>query len=129
MRSRYAAYVEGAIDYILATHDPETTRDVDRASTERWSRDARWLGLEVHESKGGESDEEGTVDFTARYELGGQVVWHRERAVFRKRDGVWLYVDGTLAKPQTVVREGPKVGRNDPCPCGSGQKYKKCHGA
>jgi preprotein translocase subunit SecA len=30
---------------------------------------------------------------------------------------------------RTVVREAPKVGRNDPCPCGSGQKYKKCHGA
>jgi preprotein translocase subunit SecA len=30
---------------------------------------------------------------------------------------------------QTVRREGPKVGRNDPCPCGSGKKYKKCHGA
>ena len=30
---------------------------------------------------------------------------------------------------QTVRREGPKVGRNDPCPCGSGRKYKKCHGA
>jgi preprotein translocase subunit SecA len=28
----------------------------------------------------------------------------------------------------TVVREGPKVGRNDPCPCGSGKKYKKCCG-
>jgi preprotein translocase subunit SecA len=28
----------------------------------------------------------------------------------------------------TVHREGPKVGRNDPCPCGSGKKYKQCHG-
>lgn len=28
-----------------------------------------------------------------------------------------------------VVREGRKVGRNDPCPCGSGKKYKSCHGA
>jgi preprotein translocase subunit SecA len=28
-----------------------------------------------------------------------------------------------------VRREGPKIGRNDPCPCGSGQKFKKCHGA
>jgi uncharacterized protein YecA (UPF0149 family) len=27
-----------------------------------------------------------------------------------------------------VKREEPKVGRNDPCPCGSGKKYKKCHG-
>jgi preprotein translocase subunit SecA len=33
------------------------------------------------------------------------------------------------SKPQTVVRQGDKVGRNDPCPCGSGKKYKKCHGA
>ncbi|MGH8456670.1 MAG: SEC-C metal-binding domain-containing protein, partial [Stenotrophobium sp.] len=33
------------------------------------------------------------------------------------------------AKPVTVVREHPKVGRNDPCPCGSGKKYKQCHGA
>jgi preprotein translocase subunit SecA len=33
------------------------------------------------------------------------------------------------ATPQTVHRAGAKVGRNDPCPCGSGKKYKKCHGA
>ncbi len=31
--------------------------------------------------------------------------------------------------PQPYHKEGPKVGRNDPCPCGSGKKYKKCHGA
>jgi len=31
-------------------------------------------------------------------------------------------------KARTIVREHPKVGRNDPCPCGSGKKYKKCHG-
>jgi preprotein translocase subunit SecA len=31
--------------------------------------------------------------------------------------------------PQQVVRGQAKVGRNDPCPCGSGKKYKKCHGA
>ncbi len=34
-----------------------------------------------------------------------------------------------LASGQPVVREGVKVGRNDPCPCGSGKKYKNCHGA
>jgi preprotein translocase subunit SecA len=41
-------------------------------------------------------------------------------------------VDGRVqqeAKPKQVVRSEPKVGRNDPCPCGSGKKYKKCHGA
>jgi preprotein translocase subunit SecA len=39
--------------------------------------------------------------------------------------------DGDARKPgkqETVVRAHPKVGRNDPCPCGSGKKYKKCHG-
>jgi preprotein translocase subunit SecA len=36
---------------------------------------------------------------------------------------------GEAAKVKTIVREAPKVGRNDLCPCGSGKKYKKCHGA
>jgi preprotein translocase subunit SecA len=36
---------------------------------------------------------------------------------------------GTRARQTTVRATGPKVGRNDPCPCGSGKKYKKCHGA
>ncbi len=36
---------------------------------------------------------------------------------------------GEASKPKPIVRTGPKVGRNDPCPCGSGKKYKKCHGA
>lgn len=35
--------------------------------------------------------------------------------------------DGTVA-PTTIKRQGKKVGRNDPCPCGSGKKYKNCHG-
>jgi preprotein translocase subunit SecA len=38
-------------------------------------------------------------------------------------------VGGDDALPKTVRRDEPKVGRNDPCPCGSGKKYKKCHGA
>ncbi len=38
-------------------------------------------------------------------------------------------VGGDDAKVATIRRDEPKVGRNDPCPCGSGKKYKKCHGA
>jgi preprotein translocase subunit SecA len=37
--------------------------------------------------------------------------------------------NGSGTASQTVVNGGPKVGRNDPCPCGSGKKYKRCHGA
>jgi uncharacterized protein YecA (UPF0149 family) len=36
---------------------------------------------------------------------------------------------GGTDEVQTIKRDGPKVGRNDPCPCGSGKKYKKCHGS
>ena len=38
-------------------------------------------------------------------------------------------IGGDDAAVRTVRRDTPKVGRNDPCPCGSGKKYKKCHGA
>jgi preprotein translocase subunit SecA len=38
-------------------------------------------------------------------------------------------VGGDDAAVKTVRRDEPKVGRNDPCPCGSGKKYKKCHGS
>ena len=37
--------------------------------------------------------------------------------------------DTDPGRPQTIVRETAKIGRNEPCPCGSGLKYKKCHGA
>ena len=36
--------------------------------------------------------------------------------------------DGVSSSEKQPVVKGPKVGRNDPCPCGSGKKYKKCHG-
>jgi preprotein translocase subunit SecA len=35
---------------------------------------------------------------------------------------------GDVAVKQEPVKVGPKIGRNDPCPCGSGKKYKHCHG-
>jgi len=50
------------------------------------------------------------------------------RATKGKKAGAAPSGDGAQAKPETVRRDKPKVGRNDPCPCGSGKKYKKCHG-
>ena len=44
-------------------------------------------------------------------------------------DGRWVYTGQVNESGKTVRREAPKVGRNDPCPCGSGKKYKKCCGA
>ena len=48
-----------------------------------------------------------------------------EGTIYQKKDGRWFYDEGDIV-PKTVVRTGPKVGRNDPCPCGSGKKYKHC---
>jgi SEC-C motif-containing protein len=131
MRSRYSAFVRGAIDHLLLTHDPATRGSVTRASIEAWSRSARWQGLEVLQTeRGGADDEEGVVEFRARYSEGGASRVHHERSRFRRIDGNWYYVDGEAPAPASsapVVR-GDKIGRNDPCPCGSGRKYKKCCG-
>jgi preprotein translocase subunit SecA len=50
-------------------------------------------------------------------------------AGFPSRAATPARVGGDDAPVHTVRRDEPKVGRNDPCPCGSGKKYKKCHGA
>jgi SEC-C motif-containing protein len=130
MRSRYTAYAVGDIDYILGTHDPDRVKDVDQANTEAWSKSAEWLGLEIVKTEAGEaSDTQGTVEFVANYKIRGTKIAHRERATFRKHGSRWVFVDGEEIKGPPVRHTEPRVGRNDPCPCGSGKKYKKCHGA
>jgi SEC-C motif-containing protein len=79
-------------------------------------------------TKGGPDDTEGVVEFEAQYELNGLKDTHREKARFKKTNGQWLYDEGEVS-PVTIVRAGPKIGRNEPCPCGSGKKYKHCCGA
>ncbi|MDR1970957.1 MAG: YchJ family protein [Treponema sp.] len=128
MRSRYTAYATHAIDYIIDTCVSDGKTDIDRRETQAWSEQSTWLGLKISAvEKGGSDDTEGTVEFEASYERKGLKDLHRERAHFKRYDGRWMYEDGSVA-PVTVVRSGPKVGRNDPCPCGSGKKYKLCHG-
>ncbi len=129
MRSRYAAYALCEVDYILSTHAPEAQDDVDREGIEEWSKSSEWLGLEVVESVGGGKDDEtGEVEFIAKFRVQGADQVHHERASFRKHEGKWLFVEGDMVKPKPIVRDAPKVGRNDPCPCGSGKKHKKCCG-
>lgn len=129
MRSRYSAYVVGRIEYLASSLHPDYRQDLDLAATRRWSSAARWIGLQIIESTGGGTDdEEGMVDFVATYKEKGVTKPHRERARFRRHEGVWYYVDGEIVKPGTSVHAGGKVGRNDPCPCGSGKKFKKCCG-
>ena len=128
MRSRYSAYVEHEIDYIMNSCVQRSSDDNDYKSTRDWSERSTWLGLTIIAcEKGGPSDTEGTVEFEAVYERDGLKDVHHEHAQFLKKDGEWFYSEGRVS-PRTVVRSMPKIGRNDPCPCGSGKKYKFCCG-
>ncbi|MCW2961529.1 MAG: motif domain protein [Thermoleophilia bacterium] len=134
MRSRYSAFVLGDVDWILKSHHPDTVDEVNAEEIEEWSKSSEWLGLRIRETEGGGADdEEGLVVFRARYKVQGQQVDHVERAHFERADGEWRF-HSVREDEETVVELKPvepksEVGRNDPCPCGSGKKFKKCHGA
>ncbi len=129
MRARYTCYTKSNIDFIERTHAPESKADFDRKASEKWAKEAKWQGLEILAVKNGAaSDDTGVVSFVARFETGGRSHEHREIATFRKEKGAWTFVDGKSPKPDTFVKSGPDVGRNDPCHCGAGKKFKKCHG-
>ncbi len=125
MRSRYTAYSQRAYDYLVESHDPDGRDELDQDSMRAWGDAATWLGLEVLDTAGGTpDDDEGWVDFVCRYQSDGAKVEHRERSHFVQEGGTWYYVEGfDLPAPKVA-----KVGRNEPCPCGSGKKYKKCCG-
>jgi SEC-C motif-containing protein len=144
MRSRYTAFTFGNVEYLKNTLATESQKDFDAKSTEKWAKESKWLGLKILGTKqGGPDDKKGEVEFIASYEKDGQALDHHEVSKFRKSaNGKWLFVDGHSHThkagedphhhehvQQTMVREEPKIGRNDPCPCGSGKKYKKCCGA
>lgn len=129
MRSRYSAYVKQEIEYIEKTHKREDGDTLSIEETRKWAAESTWLGLEiVSTEKGGPQDSTGKVEFIARYIQHGLKEEFREIAEFKKENGSWLYEKGTVV-PTTVVRAQPKIGRNDPCHCGSGKKFKHCHGA
>lgn len=121
MRSRYCAYVLQLVSYLRDTWHPST-----RPSTLHFDGDEpRWCGLEIRDvSAGGAGDQEGVVEFVAHWlSSDAKCGALHERSRFVCEGGRWFYVDGTLY-PSAIV----KVGRNDPCPCGSGRKFKQCCG-
>lgn len=118
MRSRFTAYARGEIEYLV-----DTEADPDREVIEHWAQATRFVQLRVlHTEAGGREDETGTVTFEADFESSGHKGTHRETSQFRQTDGRWIFLRGK----QNPLRQGPKVGRNDACPCGSGKKFKKC---
>lgn len=129
MRSRFSAFVKHRFDYIERTCASEMRETFDRADAERGAGAVKWLRLQVlGSSLGGQADETGTVEFSAQYLADGEIRVHRENSAFRRENGIWVYVAGDVVAGGAPLPTG-KIGRNDPCPCGSGRKFKKCCGA
>lgn len=130
MRSRYCAFEMGKMDYLSETLTEASRKDYDAKETAEWASQAIWKKLEIVKTDAGlEDDATGVVEFKAYFKMGGQHQIHHEISRFEKTDGRWYYVDGEMNPKQEQRIVPVKVGRNDPCICGSGKKYKKCCGA
>jgi SEC-C motif domain protein len=129
LRSRYTAFALGNTDYLVDTLTPDIRDTFDQIEAESTAAGADWQSLEVRTvTGGGVDDETGSIEFVATFRLHGQNRIHHELSQFRREEGRWMCAGGqTNPKPPPV--QVAKVGRNDPCPCGSGKKFKKCCGA
>lgn len=134
MRARYSAHVLGLVDFVVATYHPSCEAEQYRDAIAD-SVHSTWLGLDVLNSEIAPSGE-GFVEFKAYYQDGKDeyVLQERSRFLQEEVDGnkLWFYIDGEYPQAQEESVSQPansnKTGRNDPCLCGSGKKYKKCCG-
>ncbi|MCC9622819.1 YchJ family protein [Thalassospira sp. MA62] len=142
MRSRYCAFVKGDGRYLRATlaHEHQSGFDPDSVH----NSNTLWTGLRIQKVfLGGILDQTGEVEFIASYRENGIDGELHERSRFERRNGRWYYVDGEFPNEPSLTQQNAepsvtrhrvatisplKIGRNDPCPCGSGKKYKKCCG-
>jgi SEC-C motif-containing protein len=117
MRSRYSAFVLGKIEYLIATLHPDKRQTDDHQTLKKTIEQTSWLGLRIikHHPQADLSQ----VEFVAFYQEESIHQLH-ERSNFIKQDNQWFYVDGEFLPPV-------KLSRNDPCFCGSGKKFKRCH--
>lgn len=133
VRSRYTAYGSGHFDYLVETTHPDYRDGITAERLAQSAEGVRWHRLDIAATAenvpAGENGERyDTVDFHAFYELDGVLRQIGEKSFFARGDGRLYYVDGVPLRGETYCRPSPKVGRNDPCPCGSGKKFKKCCG-
>jgi SEC-C motif-containing protein len=127
MRARYSAHVKVDVDFIYATTHPDHREGYDHKGTKVWAENSEWHGLEIiGTTDGGPKDDKGEVEFIAKFRDKDGVRRHHERGQFERKKKKWMFTDGAMVKsaPLSVT----KIGRNDPCSCGSGKKHKKCCG-
>jgi SEC-C motif-containing protein len=90
MRSRYSAFVQGDVPYLLATWHSSQRPDELKLET-----DGKWLGLQIkqHRVTGTDTAE---VEFVARFRVGGKAVRQHERSRFVREGARWFYIDGDV---------------------------------
>jgi len=125
MRSRFVAYATGDMSYVMSTWH-SSTRPAEVSDLDSM----HWLRLEVIEAtKESDKSQQGHVEFKAYFvDSSTQEAQHgvmHERSRFIIEDGCWRYVDGEQFDISADIAI-KKWGRNEPCFCGSGKKYKKC---
>lgn len=128
MRSRYTAYCLGEAQYLHDTTHSRHRAEHKVEGIHQWAKENQWTKLEiVSVEHGSVSDTRGIVEFKAYYtDSAGINQVHHERSNFLKEEGKWYYLDGKIDPKEVDLTK--KVNRNDPCPCGSGKKHKKCCG-
>ena len=128
MRSRYSAHVKHLVDYVVATYHPSCEAQMQREAIQQ-SVESEWCELEVVKVEDGVHAQEGFVTFKAYFTEQGIKHCLEERSRFIRENDLWYYIDGTFPNSPSLDKSAnSKVGRNDPCTCGSGKKYKKCCG-
>lgn len=103
MRSRYAAYVIGLVDYLIATtHPSKRSKDL-AAAYQQTFETIQWVGLKVCSTFQGETtDKIGKVEFEATYLQDGQTSLHHEHSRFKRHSGDWHYLDGVISDHATT---------------------------
>ena len=126
MRSRFTAYVMDNMAYIQQTWDSSTRPSEDKLNF--GGEAIVWNRLEIIDvKKGGVSDTKGIVEFKAYYTKDGEGHVLYETSRFIKTNGRWYYLDGVVKSAGKIIQQ-LNEGKNAPCPCGSGKKFKRCCG-
>lgn len=125
MRSRYTAYTLANIDYIKKTMKGKPLIGFDDEKITKWAMRVTWVGLHVLNTAV-EGENQGTVEFIARYIEGDWLKCIHEISDFKREHTAWFYLDGQHPASTTATAK-QKVSRNASCPCGSQKKYKNCH--
>lgn len=127
MRSRYTAFTQKNMDYLILTMKSPAADHFDANATQEWIKNIEWTGLQIVNTT--HDANKGIVEFMAYYHVGDKNHVLHEVSQFSRDNGKWYYVNGIHPNQNQIAGSIEKIGRNALCPCGSGKKYKKCCGA